>query len=193
MAISQYHQHYIDQSDGEIQRKADAKEQELIEILDKVPFSTDGDLVKIAVLGCGDKRLVAHHKKIFEKVLGKNTEIITFDISTGHLSGENNIIQHDCTLPLPNQPYDIAYGHVLLKFIETKKQFDVIKNSIDVLRPGGLAIHVLDRDELDAKNEKLPGGLWSVPLEKWKEKLKETNMIFTEINLKHGLALVIKK
>ena len=119
MTLSIYHQKYVEQNDDEIQHKADAKEQELASIFQEVSLNTDSDPVRLAVLGCGDKRFVAHHKRIFENVLKRNVEVTTFDITIDHLAGESNVFQHDCTLPLRNPPYDITYAHVLLKFIET--------------------------------------------------------------------------
>lgn len=191
MTLSVYHQKYVDQSDEEIQRKADAKEQELVAIFNEVSLNTDSDPVRLAVLGCGDKRFVAHHKRIFENVLKRNVEVITFDITIDHLTGESNVFQHDCTLPLPNPPYDITYAHVLLKFIEAEKQFDLLKNSFDALKPGGIAIHGFDWDEIKATSPKLPDGLWAVPLDQWKQKLTGLGIEYKEIPLKYGPALVL--
>jgi len=191
MTLSTYHQKYVDQSDEELQRKADSKEQELASIFQEVSLNTDSDPVRLAVLGCGDKRFVALHKRIFEQVLKRNIEVTTFDITIDHLAGESNVFQHDCTLPLPNPPYDITYAHVLLKFIETEKQFDLLKNSFDALKSGGVAIHVFDEEEIKATSPKLPHDLWAVPLEKWKQKLTELGIEYMEIPLKYGPALVL--
>lgn len=193
MALSTYHQKYLEQSEEEIKKRADAKEQELIEIFKEAPLNTNSDPVKLAVLGCGDKRFITHHKRIFEKLLQRNVEVTTFDISIEHLKGETNVFQHDCTQPLPNQPYDITYGHVLLKFIETEKQFDLIKNSFDALKNWGLAIHVFDLEEIKTNDVKLPGGLRAVPLSQWKEKLGKIGIEYKEIALKYGPALVLLK
>ena len=135
MVLSSYHQKYSNQNQEEINKRADVKEQELITIFNKVVLNTTSNPVRLAVLGCGDKRFIVQHKRIFEKVLQKNVEVTTFDISIEHLEGEANVFQHDCTQTLSNPPYDIMYGHVLLKFIETEKQFDVLKNSFDALMP----------------------------------------------------------
>lgn len=191
MELSTYHQKYADYSDEEIKKRADAKEQELASIFKEVSLSTDSDPVKLAVLGCGDKRFIAHHKRIFETVLKRNVEVSTFDISVDHLAGESNVFQYDCTLPLPNPPYDITFAHVLLKFIETEKQFDLLKNSFDALKSGGVATHVFDEEEIKATSPKLPDGLWAVPLEKWKHKLTELGIEYKEIPLKYGPALVL--
>jgi len=191
MTFSTYHQKYIDQSDEEIQRKADAKKQELVAIFNEVSVNADSDPVRVAVFGCGDKRLIAHHKRIFEQVLKRSVEITTFDINIDHLAGESNVFQHDCILPLPNRPYDITYAHVLLKFIKAEKQFNLLKNSFDALKPSGLAIHVLDREDYETVNPKLLDGLWAVPLKQWKEKLTELDIKFKEIPVKYGIALVL--
>lgn len=193
MKLSLYHQKYSSNSDAEIVRRVDAKKQEFIAIFDKVPLNTDGDAVKIAVLGCGDKRFISFHKKIFKQVLGRNIEITTLDITINHLKGEDNIIKHDCTLPLPGGPYDITYGHVVLKFINNEKQFDLIKNSFTALNPGGIAIHVFDREEIESKDERLANGLWPVPLEKYKKLLSAANIKYKEIPIKHGVALALIK
>ena len=191
MTLSTYHQKYSNQPDEELKRRADAKEQELASIFQEVSLNNDSDPVRLAVLGCGDKRFIAHHKKIFENVLKRNVEVTTFDINIDHLAGESNVFQHDCTLPLPNSPYDITYAHVLLKFIEAEKQFDLLNNSFDALKPGGVAIHVFDEEQVKATSPKLPDGLWSVPLEKWKEKLTKLDIEYKEIPLKYGPALVL--
>lgn len=184
MAISQYHQQYIDQSDEEIQKKADVKEKELVAIFNKIRLATSGESVKIAVLGCGDRRLIEHHRRIFSKLLNKPVDLYTFDVAIEHMQGEKNVILHDCILPLPNPPYDITYGHVVLKFVSKEKQYDLIKSSYEALNPGGLAIHVLD--EGDYKNSE-------VPLKDYESKLKDEGINFIEVPIKYGLALVLKK
>lgn len=193
MTLSKYHQKYVDQSNEEIKRKAEAKEEELVTIFQSISLNTNSNFVKIAVLGCGDKRFVAEHKNIFEKVLKKNVEIITFDIVIDHLEGEASVFKYDCTLPLPNVPYDINYGHVLLKFIKKEKQFNLLKNSYDALKTGGVAIHILDYEEVKAKEEKLSNDLWSVNLVKLEEQLTKENIGYKEIPLKYGPALVLLK
>ena len=170
MALSEYHKKYIHKPDGEIAQRVNAKKQELARIFQKVPLKWKQGPLKLAVLGCGDKRFVAQHKKIFRQVLKRAVEVTTFDITVDHLAGESNVFQHDCTLPLPHAPYDITYGHVLLKFIKTEKQFAVLKNSFDALKVGGLAIHVLNTEDYETTSQKLPDGLWSVPLKRWEKK-----------------------
>lgn len=193
MALSKYHQKYADQSIEEIEKRVKAKEEELSTIFKEVSLNTDSNPVRIAVLGCGDKRFIAHHKKIFEKILKKNVEVITFDVVIDHLGGEANVFKHDCTLPLPNPPYDITYGHVLLKFIETSKQFDLLKNSYDALKKGGVAIHIFDSEEVKAKEIKLSDELWSVSLKKLDKQLAEEGIKYKELLLKYGPALILFK
>jgi hypothetical protein len=193
MMLSNYHQQYAAKSDTDMAQRIEEKKQELIKIFDRVNFKTSSDKVRVAVLGCADKRLVQGHKKIFSDILQKPVELYTFDISVEHLAGEENIIQHDCTQPLPNSPFDITYSHVLLKFIPPEKQFDLLKNSASSLTPGGIAIHIMDKEDYETIDEKLPDGSWAVPLKKLKEKLPEININYLEIPVKYGLALILNK
>lgn len=193
MALSDYHQQFTIKSDDDIQRRIDEKEQELVQIFESVQLSTSGNVVRVAVLGCADKRLIQGHKRIFEKVLNKKVELTTFDLSVEHMLGEENIVQHDCTLPLPNMPYDITYAHVLLKFIPTEKQLDLIKNSFAALNSGGIAIHVLDKMDYETIGPKLPDGYFAVPLADYKLELTKLGIKFKEISNKYGVALVLLK
>lgn len=193
MTLSPYHQKYIRQSDAEIGNRANEKKLELSEIFSQEKLETTSDPVRIAVVGCGDKRFIQHHKEIFEIFLQRAVEITTFDIVIDHLEGEENVIQHDCTLPLPNGPFDITYAHVLLRFIETEKQWDLIKNSVDALKVGGLAIHLLDKEDYETETPMLSNGLFSVPLKKWETKLDELGIEYKKVPVKYGLALVILK
>ncbi len=193
MPLSPYHQQYANQSDEEIAEKAQEKLTELEEILGQVAFTSTSDPVKIAVLGCGDKRLVEHHRRIFAEVLKKDVEINTFDITIDHLKGEENVFQHDCTLPLPNSPYDIVFSHVLLKFIPTDKQYDLLKNSYNVLSPGGLAIHVIDADDIGVHPDEAEEGMNIVPLDLWKGMLADKQIEHIEVLVKYGVAFILKK
>jgi hypothetical protein len=193
MTLSNYHQKYAAKSDADLKQRIEEKKQELIKIFEQVELKKSGKTVRVAVLGCADKRLVKGHKKIFADILKKPVELYTFDISIEHLAGEENIIQHDCTLPLPNAPFDIAYSHVLLKFIPTEKQFDLLKNSVLALAPGGLAIHIMDKEDYETVDKKLPDGSWAVPLEKWEEELAGININYLEIPVRYGLALILSK
>lgn len=191
MALSHYHRKYADQPDNEIQRRVDTKAEELKEIFEHVSLASNNDTVYVAVLGCGDKRFIKAHKTLFEQITHKQIELVTFDITVEHLLGEENVVQHDCTLPLPNVPYDIIYAHVLLKFIETEKQWDLLMNSYNALSPRGIAIHVLDNEEIESKDAILPNGQYAVPLQRWKDKLKKEKIEYKGIPVKYGLVLVL--
>ena len=114
MTLSQYHQKYTNQSDTEIQNRTNEKKLELSEIFKEVQLKTSDEFVRVAVLGCGDKRYVGKHKEIFEGLLERPVEITTFDIVVDHLQGEENVMQHDCTLALPKSPFDITYALSLI-------------------------------------------------------------------------------
>ncbi len=191
MTLSPYHKKYASQPDAEVQNRVNEKRQELAAIFAEVQLRTTSEPVRIAVVGCGDKRYVQWHKDIFETLLKRPVEITTFDIVIDHLEGEQNVIQHDCTLPLPGDPFDITYAHVLLRFIETEKQWDLIQSSFHALKPGGLAIHLLDTEDYETEAPMLSNGLFSVPLKRWEARLNELGIEYKEIPVKYGLALVL--
>lgn len=193
MTISAYHQKFKAQSDEEIQNKIDAKEEELEAIFEKVRLHTTDNIVKVAVLGCGDKRFIKKHQRLFEKYVHKRVELITFDITIEHLEEEEGVYEHDCTVSLPHGPFDITYAHVLLKFIPTKKQWNLIENSYSSLKKGGLAIHVLDREDYETKNTTLDDGYYGVPIADYLQLLDQKNVKYNTIPIKYGLALVIQK
>lgn len=193
MPLSIYHQKFTQKPDADIQKRLDEKENELLQIFAQVKFNNTNETIRIAVLGCADKRLAQGHRVIFKKILNKKIELTTFDLTTEHLLGEENIIKHDCTLPLPNAPFDITYAHVLLKFIPTEKQFDLIKNSYNSLTAGGIAIHVLDKVDYETSDQILPDGCFSVPLDRYKAELTKLNITFLEIPVKYGLSLILSK
>lgn len=196
MSLFLYHQQYANYSDEEIKRKIKGKKEELKRIFSQVKLNTIGDFARIAVLGCGDKKFIKLHKKIFRGFINKPIELTTFDITIEHLKGGENVVQHDCTLPLPNSPFDIIYAHIILKFIETEKQWDLIKNSYDTLKSGGIAIHVMDKEDYETKTPLLPNyqfPVFSVPLNRWKAKLEEFNINYKEIPVQYGMAFVILK
>jgi hypothetical protein len=87
MPLSSYHQKYIERSDRDIKKRAQEKGQELELVFKKAPIPLISTNPRVAVLGCADKRLVPHHKRIFEELLGKPVRLITFDITTKHLQG----------------------------------------------------------------------------------------------------------
>lgn len=183
MTLSEYHQQQAAETFGKMLDKVKEKDAELEAVLRAVPISVDG-LARVAVLGCGDKRYIPYHQRLFEDHLGTEVDMTTFDITTEHLSGTPGVVQHDCTLPLPGTPYDLTFAHVLLKFISVDKQLAVLKNSYDALRPGGIAIHIIDEKEMKT-NE--------VPLSLLKEQLAVEKIEVTEVPVKYGIALVLRK
>ncbi len=180
MALSDYHKKYAALSDAEIQRRADIKERELKTIFSVVPCHPAHEHVRIFVVGCGDRRFIDHHRRIFSSLLGRDVDLTTSDIAIEHLAGAPGVIRHDATKPFPGGPYDITYAHVFLKFIETEKQWDVLMNSWNALREGGIAIHVMDLEEIDAPAAALDGGLHAVPLTRWKKQLEGEGIHFKE-------------
>ncbi|HEY4474691.1 MAG TPA: hypothetical protein VJC06_02110 [Candidatus Paceibacterota bacterium] len=181
MTVSNYHQKHINRSDEEIIRRIFVKELELKKILLETNYKPEFEIVRVAVLGCADKRFVKLHKLIFEKVLQKPVELITFDITTEHLGGEENVIQHDITTPILNGPFDITFGHVVLKFIQTNKQWNVIKNAYNVLCSPGLGIFVFDLEDVTTEKSIQADGYFSVSIETYKQKLVEENIKFKDL------------
>jgi hypothetical protein len=193
MSLSKYHQKYADLPDEELEKRARVKEEELQNIFSVIPFPKTGTPVRVGVMGCGDKRFVQYHQEIFSRLFVKPAAITTFDISTEHLTGADNVYLHDVTLPLPSGPFDVTYAHVLLKFIETEKQWDVIQNSFDALANGGITIHVFDHEEVETADVLLSNGQYAVPLERWKTQLQERGIENHTVPLQYGCALILKK
>lgn len=183
MTLSEYHHQQSAQTFGKMLDKVKEKDAELEVVLKAVPLTVHG-LAKVAVLGCGDKRFIPYHQRLFEDHLGTEVDMTTFDITVEHLAGAPGVMQHDCTLPLPGAPYDLTYAHVLLKFISVDKQLAVLKNSHNACRSGGIAIHMIDQDEMKANQ---------VPVSEWKEALAKDHIETTEVALKYGVALVLRK
>ncbi len=182
MSLSVYHWKYAERSNAELERRAAVKEEELKKIFNATNFRPTSDSIRVAVLGCADARFVPAHKKIFENLLARKIEMTTFDITAEHLKNEEGIIEHDLTIPLPNPPYDITFGHVVLKFIETEKQWDVILNSYDALAENGIAIHVFDAEDVTTTSVRQADGYFSVPLARWEKQLTERGIKFQELH-----------
>ncbi|MDD4409574.1 MAG: hypothetical protein PHW52_02860 [Candidatus Pacebacteria bacterium] len=189
MTLSSYHQNYSNYPEEEIQKRVNEKEAELKNVFEKVSLRTNSEIVRLAVMGSGDKRFIKYHKEIFEKFVNVTVEVITLDITVDHLIGEENIIKHDCTLSLPLAPYDITYAHVLLKFIEIDKQWDVIINSYNALKDGGIAIHVLDKEDYSMNSN----SYISVPIEEYIKRLQSGGIVYFKIPVKYGITLVLLK
>lgn len=177
---------------AEIAERASAKDDELTLIFSAIQPPEETAPAKVAVLGCGDRRFIAHHRLLFAKHLHRPVELTTFDITVEHLAGERGVVQHDCTQPLPGGPYDVTFAHVILRFIETERQWDLLQNSVAALKPGGLAIHVLDREDFEGESQGLTETQFGVPLERWQEKLKVAGQPFQVVPVKYGVALVIR-
>jgi hypothetical protein len=184
MDLSAYHKKYAARSDDVIRQHAAVKEMELSRIFKETGYKTNVRQARVAILGSGDKRFVRYHKSMLQSLLRREVQLLTFDISVDHLAGAEGVLQHDVTIPLPNAPYDIAYSHVLLKFIHTDRQWLALKNSYDALREPGMAIHVLSKEEIEAGAGELPEGFFGVPLDRWKKQLKKEKIKFKEIPLK---------
>lgn len=187
--MDSYHEKYSAQSDAEIQNKVLAKREELEAIFNQLHYQPSGDSLRVAVLGCADKRFVPAHKNLFAELTGKTIELTTFDITIEHMSGEEGVIEHDCTMPIPNPPYDITYAHVILKFIEPDKQWSLVSNSCQALGAGGLAIHVLDTGDYQTKDDQEA----DVDLEAIRIRLQAEGIQFIEVPIKYGIALVLTK
>ena len=181
--LDEYHQKYANRSDKELKDRIAEKEKELILIRDAVNPKFKSETLNIAIIGCGEKRFVAGHRDIFARVFDKPVNITTLDITIDHLVGEENIVQHDCTLPLPKGPYDITFAHVLLRYIPKEKQWDLVKNSFNSLKDGGMAIHVLDPED-DETTE-------LVDLPAIEDNLKNESISSKKVKLPIGQALVL--
>lgn len=189
-------------TDEDIDARAAVKAREVERIFQAMKFSPQTKPVRVAVLGCADRRMVGLHREMFEASLGKSVDMTTFDITVAHLAGEKGIVQHDVTQPLPGGPYDVVYSHVLLKFIETEKQWDVILHSYEALRPPGLAIHVCDFSDVGGEEKTMPEGLYSIPIGRWEKALDGKHIRHHDAAWENtapngvrvrGLALIISK
>lgn len=148
--LSAYHEKYRSESDEKIAFRARVKDMQLRQIFAVVgaPILTS-PTVKIAVLGCADRRLVAHHRRMFESLFSKPVEMTTFDIATEHLEGESGVVRHDATTPLPGGPFDVVYADVLVRFVDPSKQFSILSNAHDALAPGGVAVITFAKEDFD--------------------------------------------
>ena len=162
--------------------RAEVKEKELAFIFEALRFHCEEQTPRVGILGCADVRHIDAHKHIFKKLLQKEIEMTTVDVTIEHLKGEPNVIEHDLALPLPNPPYDILFGHVVLKFLETEKQWDAIQHAYDALRENGIAIFVFDEEDVATAADRQADGLFSVPLARWEKKLTDRDIQFQELH-----------
>jgi hypothetical protein len=187
--ISEYHARYQSKSDDEIVKRAREKFNELSRVFSAAPLDTTSDPVQVAVMGCGDKRYVVHHKDMFARILARDVDVITFDIEVNHLAGEDNVAEHDCSTPLPGGPYDVTFGHVVLPFLSPDKQLDMISAGFNALKQGGIQIQVLDPMNYDDKSETLPG-LHKVDLDKIRQQARRLGARVIDVDLDIGIAIV---
>lgn len=148
--LSAYHQQYLGKPDEEIEQRAKIKDLQLRQALAVTGLpSFVSPTIRLAVLGCGDRRFIVKHRRIFEAIFGKPVEMTTFDMTIDHLQGEAGIVQHDVSKPLPGGPFDVIYADVLIRFIDPARQYDVLKNAYEALAPGGVAIITFDKKDFD--------------------------------------------
>ncbi len=149
MSLSKYHRNYQNRSDEQIKRRMAVKRIEFQHIFKRLDWKPTSDPVRVAIFGCGDRRFVSGHRSLLSELLDSTIELKTFDITTEHLAGEQVIIEHDLTQPLPSGPFDLIVAHVLLKFIDQAKQVSVLVNAHEALVEGGVAVFVQGKQELE--------------------------------------------
>jgi hypothetical protein len=140
--------------------------------------------VAAAVLGCADKRFMPHHRRLLEVLFGKPVDMTTFDITIEHLQGEQGVVQHDATMPLPGGPFDFVLGDVLVRFASPDRQFFILKNAYDALGPGGMAVFNFARDDFDPKPGYVPpAGTFPVDFNALQMQLTNAGIQYQEVPL----------
>lgn len=186
MVLSEYHLKYVNMPMANVLHGLKAKKFQLVQAIKKANWQPGSEAVRVAVLGCADRRFVAGHKEMFGKLFSKNVEVTTFDIEAEHLAGEENVIQHDCTKPLPHGPFDFIFSHIILKFMPEHQQWQVLQNSFNALKAGGLAAHFFDVGGETLPTNMLEKGFFKIPLAEFKQKFKhmrvKTESILVEKN-----------
>jgi len=140
---------YAERPDEWVEDREGAKKSIVNHVLKETQFESTDNPTRVVVLGASDKRYVSVHRKIFEEAIQGKVEMITFDIDTKHLEGEEGIVEHDVTNPFPNPPYTVVFSHELMKFLTPEQQLQVIKNSHDALSETGLAMHILHSPSIE--------------------------------------------
>lgn len=198
--LSEYHQRRNALSDQEVLEDLKQKKEELDQVFKVIKPSFQGSMVRIAVLGCADKRFIPGHKEMFKNFLEKEIDMSTLDITLEHLQGAENIVKHDCTQPLPGKPYDITYGHILLKFMPPEKQWQVLTNSFNQLNPKGMAIHLMNSGGKTVPTLFVPEGFFNIPLKEFEKRLEKMGIEYTQLEVESGkdlekkmTALVLRK
>lgn len=182
--LADYYQRYGQLSDKEIAHRAAVKEMQIRQVFAAVGQpSFPNPLIRLAVLGSGDKRLVDAHRRIFETVFGKPVTMTTFDIDVEHLAGaQGGVIRHDVTEPLPETPYEVVYGDVIVRFVEPTKQFFVMKNAFDALAPGGIAVVNFAQEDFDPPPKYEPvAGTFRVDMNALQLEMAKAGIPFLEV------------
>ncbi len=184
--LSPYHKAYAAQSDDEIAQLAEIKLLEFRKLFIELgaPVFTS-PMVRMAVLGCGDRRLVAHYQRIFKVLFGSAITMVTLDKTVDHLEdASGGILRHDVTNPLPNGPYDFIYANILLRFIKPARQVDVIANAFDALAPGGWALFIFQQAEIDPPEGFMPPeGTYPINFNALQFELSKRKISFMEVPL----------
>ncbi|MBT5808285.1 hypothetical protein HOI18_03355 [Candidatus Uhrbacteria bacterium] len=196
MKLSDYHQHYVERSDEQIVRRVASKRLEIKEALQQSGFVSKNNPVRVAILGCADKRFVSAYKELFEEALKTDVNLTVFDLTIDHLEGAAGVVQQDITKPLIGGPFDITFAHIVLKFIKPELHLSVFQNAYDVLSDGGLAVFIQGKEELQSdspeENTYLPetykyerNDIHPVNLTTIRQYLKENSIKFLEFNQVH--------
>jgi hypothetical protein len=181
--LSAYHERYLKRSDEEIAHRLKVKELQLRQMFVSLGIPAFvSPTIRLAVLGCGDRRFVVGQRRIFETILSKPVEITTFDSLVEHLQGETNVIQHDVTEPVPGGPFDIVYADVLARFIDPSRQYAMLKNAYDALAPGGMAIVTFGKEDYDPPPDYQPvPGTWRVDVNALQFELAKDKIGYLEV------------
>lgn len=200
---------YAQRSDEDLAQRGRAKEFELDFIFSKLSLPKVIGPASVLVLGCPDKRMIPDYYRMFGKFYGKDLKLVIIDKVVDHLQGQPEVIQADATANLPNGPFDLVYSHVLFKFIPQELQLNVVDNVNLVLKPGGIAIHIFDQEDITVKEKIQPDGWFSIDIDAIREHLESQNIKYLELPFSfdekdfgaqelsirgtRGLALVITK
>jgi len=187
--LNEYHSKYMEKSDGEIASRVQVKEIGLRQVFGTLGLPRmNAPEAAVLVVGCADRRFIPEHERIFSSILAKPVKLLTIDVEVEHLSGASGVIQHDATEPLPDGPYDVVYGDVLIRFVEPEKQSAVLKNSFEALAAGGMAIHIFAKEDFDppAGYAPLPG-THKVDMNALQLKLTKMGIQYLEVPLRYDV------
>ncbi len=150
--------------------------------------------------------------------LPESAKVVVAELVPAVVNWNRGLLAHLAGNPLADKRVEIQEIDVAKILRKTKNHYDAILLDVDngpsglsrksndwfygmsglyaargALKSGGLAIHLLDVEDYETKEKKLPNGLFSVPLDRWKAKLTELGVEHKEVIVKFGLALVILK